>query len=124
MFKHSKDGGPDSTVDGWFFEVKSLFTVVLLKFNGDSREAFHGHAFNSISWLLKGFLGEEHLNGGIEMYLPGIRPIITKRETFHKVDSVGVSWVLSFRGPWAKTWEEYHPKTDSFVTLKHGRIEV
>jgi len=54
-----KDGGPDSTVTGyWLIESKKWFSIVLLKFEGKSREAFHTHAFNAISWLLKGKLIE------------------------------------------------------------------
>ena len=50
-----KDGGPESTVTGyWLIEYKPLFSIVLLKFEGKSRDAFHTHAFNSLSWLISG----------------------------------------------------------------------
>lgn len=114
-----KDGGPESTVWGYFLEFKRLFTVAVLRFDGASREAHHSHAFNSISWLFKGKLIEQHLDGTTEVHRPGLRPIITRRSTFHKVDSVGRSWVLTFRGPWARTWQEYI--NGRFVTLTHGR---
>lgn len=39
LFKKMKDGGKESTVTGyWLIECKSLFSIVLLKFEGDSRE--------------------------------------------------------------------------------------
>ena len=50
--------------------------------------------------------------------------MITRRDTFHKVDSVGTTWVISFRGPWSKTWQEYLPKENKEVTLASGRVEI
>ena len=48
LFFKSKDGGPDSSVTGyWLIESKKLFSIVLLKFDGRSREAYHTHAFNA-----------------------------------------------------------------------------
>lgn len=120
----SKDGGPESTVTAyWLIEWKWLFSIALLRFDNGSRDAYHSHAFNCISWLLKGRLEEHELHlepGLVRVYEPSIEPIITKRTTFHKVVSVGRSWVLTFRGPWSKTWEERLP--DRQVTLGSGRV--
>jgi hypothetical protein len=122
LFYHGKDGGPDSVVEGWWLvEIKSLFSISLLRFSNGSREAFHSHAFNSISWVLRGLLLEQHLNKAYKYYSPSFEPIVTKRNTFHKVTSFGDSWVLTFRGPWSKQWKEYIPKEDKFVTLESGR---
>lgn len=42
IFYKSKDGGQESTVIGyWLIECKQLFSIVLLKFEGPSRKAFH-----------------------------------------------------------------------------------
>lgn len=121
----TKDGGPESKVWAhWLIEVKGLFSVVLLRFEDGSREAFHSHAFNSISWVLRGTLIEEHLNGTTELHIEGWKPIKTLRSTFHRVTSIGRSWVLSFRGPWADKWEEYLPHDDMTVSLTHGRREL
>lgn len=126
-----KDGGPDSSVTGyWLIEAKSLFSICLLKFEGKSREAFHTHAFHAISWLLKGHLVENwkfrppFKMGFIRHYNPSIVPIITPRQRMHKVDSDGTSWVLTFRGPWSKEWKEYLPNTNEHVTLTQGREVV
>lgn len=103
-----KDGGPESTVTGyWLIEMKSLFSIVLLKFEGKSRETYHTHAFDCFSWLIKGRL-EESFKSHFEkeVYLPSFIPFVTRKLDFHKVDSIGTSWVLSFRGPWSKTWQE------------------
>ena len=122
FFYHGKDGGPDSVVEGyWLCEIKSLFSIALLKFNDGSREAFHSHAFNSVSWVLSGLLVEEHLNKCLYWYSPSLKPVFTSRKTFHKVHSRGDSWVLTFRGPWSKQWKEYIPQEEKFVTLESGR---
>jgi len=122
---YGKDGGEYSTVWGFFFiEIKKLFSIVLLCFENGSREAYHTHAFNSISFVLKGKLIEEHRCGGTGAYKPGIVPVFTYRDTFHKVTSVGRTWVLSFRGPWSQTWKEYIPSERRNVILTHGRKEV
>lgn len=124
LFK-SKDGGKESTVTGyWLCEFKSLFSIVLLKFEGESREAYHTHAFNSISWVIKGKLTEYlYRSPVIKTYLPSLRPIITTRETFHKVSSTGTTWVLSFRGAWVSAWLE-HTEKDSTYILTNGRIKL
>jgi hypothetical protein len=126
LFRRDKDGGPQSTVWGhWLFEIKSLASVVLLKFEDGSRDAYHTHAFNSVSWILKGRLTEHHLeSGSLEDHLPSWRPVITRRETFHKVVSEGNTWVLSLRGPWAKTWVEWSGRDGRYTELTHGRVEI
>jgi len=125
LFYAGKDGGPESNVTGfWLVELKRLFSIALLKFEHGSREAFHSHAFNCISWVFTGSLREEHLDGRVFSHRPGIFPIITRRSTFHRVFSHGTTWVLTFRGPWSKQWREYSRKTDEFSTLESGRIVV
>lgn len=124
FLSYSKDGGTYSTVSGLFIiEIKKLFSIVLLRFEDGSRDAFHSHAFNCFSWLLSGRLYEQNLNGSVRYYKPSLFPFTTKRTTFHKVKSNGISFVLSFRGPWAKTWQEYLPIEERFVELTNGRKE-
>lgn len=125
MFKR-KDGGPKSHVWGFFFvEWKKLFSIVLLKFEHGTREAYHSHAFNSVSWLLKGQLIETRKDSiwsasKRTVFNPSLKPIVTTRDNFHQVYSVGTSWVLSFRGPWADNWKEI-TEDGSEITLTHGR---
>lgn len=119
LFKKMKDGGPESTVTGyWLIEAKSLFSIALLRFEGKSREAFHNHAFNCFSWVLKGKLTETMLDGRVREYKASLKPFVTTREDFHKVDSDGTTFVLTFRGRWSKTWNEF---TDKYITLASGR---
>lgn len=114
----NKDGGLLSNAWAyWLVELKPLFSIVVLKFVGTSREAYHTHAFHSISWLLKGQLTEEFKDTSkpTKVHKPSIIPIITTRNNFHKVSSDGTSIVLSFRGPWTKTWLE---STEALGTYK------
>ena len=129
FLSYGKDGGPESTVSGfWLIELKNWFSIVLLKFEDGSRDAFHSHAFHSVSWLLSGKLEEVtpeiayHDDYNVNDYWPSLRPIITNRDTVHKVVSVNTSWVLSFRGPWADTWHEW--LQGKKITLTNGRKEV
>lgn len=126
LFKRMKDGGPESTCVGyWLVEAKSLLSVVVLNFQGKSREAFHNHAFHAVSWVLKGELHETMLDGTVRVHKPSLKPIITPRSDFHKVDSVtDDTWAITFRGPWVKNWNEFIPETNEFVTLAPGRVEV
>lgn len=126
LFSRMKDGGEDSTVVGyWLIEIKWLFSIVLLRFDNKSRDAYHTHAFNCINWLLKGEL-YEYFHGSyyVKKHLPSWRYFVVSRDDFHKVDSVGVSWVLSIRGPWSKYWREYLPQEDRYRYLTSGRVEV
>jgi hypothetical protein len=121
LFYKGKDGGDESLVTGyWLVEIKSLFSIVLLCFEDGTREAYHNHAFNCFSWVLSGGLLEHHLDGAFEGHGPSCRPFITRRSTFHKVRSAGRTWVLSFRGPWSKTWKESINGEER--TLSHGRV--
>lgn len=123
FFSKSKDGGPNSTVTGyWLIEWKRFFSIVLLKFENGSRDEYHSHAFNSLNWILNGRVEEWWAQGfRVKNHFPSLKPILTKRSTFHRVFSFGTTWVFSIRGPWSKTWLEYNPKTDETIVLTHGR---
>lgn len=124
LFK-KKDGGPFSKATGyWFFEAKSFGSVVLLRFDRGSRDAFHSHAFDAVSWVLRGGLREVLRDGSEVLLTPGVAPVWTARNRYHKVFGLEDStWVLSFRGPWRKYWREDLPGRGE-VVLTHGRKEV
>jgi hypothetical protein len=123
FFSAAKDGGPTSTVTGyWLIELKKFFSIVLLKFENGSRDEFHDHAFNSVNFLLKGEVEEQFKEPSLNLTCsPSIKPIVTTRSRMHRVSSRGTTWVLSFRGPWSSTWHEYNPETKKTITLTHGR---
>lgn len=122
FFQKAKDGGPESKSTGLFLiEIKPLFSIVLLRFTDGSRDAFHTHAFSALSWVLKGKLVENYIGGSKEEHPASFRPIYTPYYFFHKVVSVGVTYAISFRGPWRQEWEEYIPETGKYITLTNGR---
>lgn len=122
FFQKAKDGGPESKATGLFLiEIKSLFSIVLLRFTDGSRDAYHAHAFNALSWVLKGRLFEVTMDKEVISHKKSLFPIWTPRERFHKVLSDGITYALSFRGPWRKEWEEYIPETGKYITLTNGR---
>lgn len=130
LFHKAKDGGPDSKVTGyWLIESKRFFSIALLRFDKGSREAFHTHAFNAWSVVLKGELLEtlkptDKVSTTVRIYKP-FNFAYTARECFHRVFGVAdVTWVLTLRGPWCKTWKEYLPQEDKDITLSNGRVEV
>lgn len=118
----SPDGGKNSGVTGYFLvEIKLLFSIVLLKFNKGTREAYHNHAFNAITLWLKGSV-REHMLDGRTLEWKGGNVKYTPRETFHKVEALTDTWALCFRGPWIDKWNEY--RKNKQVTLTHGRNEI
>lgn len=124
LFK-AKDGGPESLVTGyWLFESKRLGSIVLLRFDQGSREAYHTHAFNALSWVLRGKL-REVLHGTEQEvnYTSSVKPILTPRARFHRVfGEARRTWVLSFRGPWVPYWREYLPSLNKYTRLSNGRV--
>lgn len=129
LFHKSYDGGKNSGVTGyWLIECKWLFSIVLLNFSPGSREAYHSHAFNALTWWLKGDVVEEILEGEFEIptrkvWKPGFKPKFTPRDCFHKIIAgKNGAWALSFRGPWWATWSEN--KNGETYTLTHGRVRL
>lgn len=122
-----KDGGPESRVWVWGFEWKQGFSILLMNFHEGSREAWHTHAFNAVSWVIAGALKEHDFSSdGVwwssRFYYPSWKPVKTLRSTYHKVEGMEKNnWVLSLRGPWVNTWKD-NPGTE--VTLTHGRKEI
>lgn len=97
FFRKAKDGGPKSTVTGyWLVEFKRLFSLALLKFEDGSRDEFHSHAFNSLNWVLKGEVVEERrFNEYWELqfkrFRPSWKPVYTSRDNMHRVKSNGTT---------------------------------
>lgn len=132
LFKKCSDGGEKSHVTAYvLIEWKAVFSIILLHFKPGTREAFHSHAFNALSFILWGWITEYRLHqikpvgfGEMRDFKPSFIPKITTRRNCHKVFSHGHSWVLTFRGPWADTWQEYTPSDGELTTLTHGRKVV
>lgn len=120
FFSKGSDGGPESGVTGyWLVEIKPLFSVVLLRFEKGTREAYHSHAFNAWTLWLRGRVLEHDVNLGPPKEFKAGRFKYTPRSKFHKVEALETTWALSVRGPWAKHWQE--SRGGEVVTLTHGR---
>jgi hypothetical protein len=137
VFYSKPDGGKGSGVTGYFLlEWKPVFSIGILKFNEGTREAYHSHAFNALTWWLKGSVTEVKLIEPVREfgdvvsyksneekdYIPSIIPKYTSRDNFHKVIAHETTYALTIRGPWKDTWREY--RKDRYVTLTHGRKEI
>lgn len=122
FFYKKFDGGKESGVTGYFLiEWKKFFSIGLLHFKEGSREAYHDHAFNALSWFVSGSVTEKHLSGEEKEFRPSFIPKYTKRECFHKVVAHKNTWCFTIRGPWKDVWQEYREPTKQFVNLTHGR---
>lgn len=122
FFKYSYDGGKDSGVTGfWLVECKWLFSIVILHFKKGTRESYHSHAFNALTWWIYGSV-LEHLLGDSESikWYPSIFPKYTPKENFHKIEALEDSYAISFRGPWENSWYEYQDKK-GYTKLGWGR---
>jgi hypothetical protein len=63
LFSIKTDGGKDSGVTVYFLiECKALFSIGILYFREGTREAYHNHAFNALTWWLKGSVRTFYIN--------------------------------------------------------------
>lgn len=126
FFFKRKDGGPESHVTGyWLIEWKKVFSIVLLRFDRGSREVFHSHAFNALTWFLSGEVEEcvrvGRYLGYTKIWGPSFKPKWTPRDCVHKVyGRAPRTWALSIRGPWSEFWREYNAD-NTFTVLTNGR---
>lgn len=131
IFYVKPDGGKDSGVTGYFLiEWKILFSIAILRFNIGSREAYHNHAFNALTWWLKGSVTEQKYAWTYKdlswvsytKYNPSFKPKFTPRDNCHRIIAHETSYALTFRGPWLDYW--YEIKNGCRTYLTHGRIEI
>lgn len=116
------DGGKESGVNGfWLFEIKSLFSLVILFFNKGTRENYHSHAFNAYTFFIYGEIEEQILNSNTKIWKPSIYPKYTPKSRFHRVKALEKTCCISFRGPWQKYWYEYSPKNNQYLLLTNKR---
>lgn len=120
LFYVKPDGGENSGVTAYFLiEWKMFFSIGILHFKIGTREAYHSHAFNALTWWLKGRVTEIKLNGQEKDYRASLIPKYTSRENTHKVKSHKDTWALTLRGPWVDRWLEV--RNGTWITLTHGR---
>jgi len=120
LFYVKPDGGNDSGVTAYFLiEWKILFSIGILHFKRGSREAYHNHAFNALTWWLKGKVTEEKIDKTTKDFKPSFIPKYTSRDNFHKVIAHEETYALTFRSCWRDVWLEY--KNNKYIVLTHGR---
>lgn len=131
LFCKRSDGGDDSGVTAYFLiEWKPIFSIGILHFKKGSREAYHSHAFNALTWWLRGDVYESRIDRHpvtneyypSKMYFPSVKPKYTPRKNLHKIIALTEAYALTLRGPWKDTWQEY--KNGKYITLTHGRKEI
>lgn len=114
-----KDGGTDSNVDAYvLIEIKSAFSIMLLKFNKGCRQAFHTHAFDAFTMMLSGDMIEEFPDMKGRPYKRG-KWKYTPKGLLHRVRAFKDSWAFTVRGPWDDTWTELERNIET--TFTHGR---
>jgi hypothetical protein len=79
FYRKKSDGGKTSGVNAYIFEWKCLFSIGLLHFKDGSRENFHSHGFNALSWFVRGWVTEEKLGGEKKDFYPSFWPKFTPR---------------------------------------------
>lgn len=120
VFYKKHDGGKKSGVTGYMLiEWKPVVSIGLLHFSEGSREAFHSHAFNAVTWWLKGSVTEEIIDGKSNDFTPSIKPKYTPRSLVHRVVGHKSTWAFTLRGPWMDTWYEIERGIKTVLT--HGR---
>lgn len=123
LLQSAPDGGKSSGVTAYFlFESKRFGSVALLRFNKGTREAYHSHAFNALTWWLRGRVTEHHTANKPRQWSPSLWPKLTRRSCFHKIEAHQTTWALTIRGPWVDYWNEL--RSGKLVRLTHGRKEV
>lgn len=119
----SPDGGKDSGVTAYFLiEWKPVFSIAILHFKPGTREAYHNHAFNALTWWLKGNVTELSLDKTERHFKPSLKPKFTPWNNFHKILAHENTYALTLRGPWYDWWMEF--KDGKFTMYTHGRKEI
>lgn len=123
ILKKSSDGGKNSGVTAYFLiEWKKLFSIALLRFSDGTRKNYHTHAFDAITWFVKGKgVEEQRLGFGNKHFSPSFIPKITRKDNFHRIKSIGTNWAITFRGRWQNHWSEYNAEKNEYILLTHGR---
>lgn len=123
-----KDGGPNSTVDGFFvIEIKRLFSIVVLRFGQGSRDDYHSHAFNALTWWLTRGVIEYTLKDGkvtSKAWGPSLFPKVTPKSQVHKLFALKTAWAVSVRGPWSDYWVDVNVEKNTITTYTWGRKVV
>lgn len=107
------------------FECKYLFSIIIFNFieSDKVQDRFHTHAFNSVSFKLKGYY-EEHIldENGETLIVPRHNVVkFFERDIYHAIGKSNDCWTLLLAGPWKQTWKEFFPNLRKIETLSWSR---
>ena len=115
------------------FEHKRLFSIWSYSWSevGDQMR-FHTHAFASIAITLWGSYTEEVMEVSVTPEIPIKtkvvsnlwRPRYIPRNYCHRITGSDGARTVVFAGPWQKTWKEFFPNTNTWVTYTWGREKL
>jgi hypothetical protein len=112
-------------------EWKKLFSLKLFHFHktAGKQDRFHTHAFNAVSFLLKGNYTEEVVKDGRVVALPRNRSrlIFIPKNEYHRVTKGEGCYTLLLTGPWGAEFKELRSLGDSHyqeVFLGAGRTDL
>ncbi len=90
-------------------EIKYLGGIIVNIFNTSNQDRFHSHAFNALSWMIRGHYYEDVIVDGNLLKLKKIeRSRFIPRNYIHKITKSSPNAMsITFEGPWESTWNEY-----------------
>lgn len=112
-------------------EWKPLFSIKLFNFHrtDGSQDRFHTHAFNAISFLLKGNYIEEVIEDGrvVRLNRNRSRVLFIPADQYHRITRSAGCRTLLITGPWGAEFKELR-SVDGYqfqeVTLGEGRVDI
>ncbi len=93
-------------------EIKCLGGIIVNIFNTKDQDRFHSHAFNSFSWMIRGWYKEDVVN--INNNIKTLETKIISKSRFipryyiHKIKESSENAIsITFEGSWKSHWKEY-----------------
>lgn len=112
-------------------EWKPLFSIKLFYFHPSTgvQDRFHTHAFNAVSFLLKGSYIEEVIKDGyvVRMNRNRRRMLCIPAGQYHRITRSLGRRTLLITGPWGDTFKELrHVEGNQFqeVLVGEGRVDI
>lgn len=110
MKKKKIDLGDQSVTELTILEYKKLFSIKLFKFHKSSgkQDRFHTHAFNALSFLIKGDYTEEIIkdNKIMKCRRNRSRILYIPKDSYHRITKSDSCYTLLLTGPWGGEFKE------------------
>lgn len=120
--------GEGSVTQYIIFENKHFLSLIFYRWNTVNQTRFHTHAFSAVAFLLKGWYWEkikidEHTVDNF-VNVPLVPRYLPKQYCHAIGYSKPGTITMVITGPWDKTWQEYFPDSDEWVTYTWGRKKI